>query len=244
MTGRGRPHHRQPAGAPVARWGGGNLGLPGFPGRQPLPSVFIPIRDQELNRDVGLGFAVAWDKPGGFIGREALLAARVPGPPRRQLAQFLLENPEPLLHGGEPILRDSRWFGHRAGAYGHTLGGAVGFGMVEDEAGIPVEVIQGGRFETDIAGTRYPARASVRPLYDPDRPPHQELRTIDERRVGSPTARTAAWCSRAPSRGCGVERCPPNRTDVLARPTGVERADAINIRIPIEGAGAAVDRTA
>jgi hypothetical protein len=28
----------------------------------------------------------------------------------------------------------------------------------------------------------------------------------------------------------------PNRTNVLARPTGVERADAINIRIPIEGA--------
>jgi hypothetical protein len=29
----------------------------------------------------------------------------------------------------------------------------------------------------------------------------------------------------------------PNRTFVLARPTGVERADAINVRIPIEGAG-------
>jgi hypothetical protein len=26
-----------------------------------------------------------------------------------------------------------------------------------------------------------------------------------------------------------------HRTDVLARPTGFERADAINIRIPIEG---------
>jgi hypothetical protein len=28
-----------------------------------------------------------------------------------------------------------------------------------------------------------------------------------------------------------------NRTSVLARPTEFERADAINIRIPIEGAG-------
>jgi 4-methylaminobutanoate oxidase (formaldehyde-forming) len=130
----------------------------------------LDIDNTDTPLDVGLGFAVAWDKPGGFIGREALLAQRHPGPPRRRLAQFLLENPEPLLHGGEPILRDSRWFGHiRAGAYGHTLGGAVGLGMVEDEAGIPVEVIQGGRFEIDIAGTRYPARASVRPLYDPDR---------------------------------------------------------------------------
>jgi hypothetical protein len=35
-----------------------------------------------------------------------------------------------------------------------------------------------------------------------------------------------------------------NRTYVLARPTGVGRADAINIRIPIEGPAAAVNRTA
>ena len=41
--------------------------------------------------------------------------------------------------------------------------------MVEDEAGISVEAIQGGRFEIDIAGSRCPARASLRPLYDPDR---------------------------------------------------------------------------
>jgi 4-methylaminobutanoate oxidase (formaldehyde-forming) len=130
----------------------------------------LDIDNTDTPLDVGLGFAVAWDKPGGFIGREALLARRHAGPPRRRLAQFLLEDPEPLLHGGEPILRDGRWLGHiRAGAYGHTLGGAVGLGMIEEAAGIPVEVIQGGRFEIDIAGSRYPARASLRPLYDPDR---------------------------------------------------------------------------
>jgi 4-methylaminobutanoate oxidase (formaldehyde-forming) len=130
----------------------------------------LDIDNTDTPLDVGLGFAVAWDKPGGFIGREALLARRHAGPPRRRLAQFLLEDPEPLLHGGEPILRDGRWIGHiRAGAYGHTLGGAVGLGMVEEVAGIPMEAIQGGRFEIDIAGSRYPARASFRPLYDPDR---------------------------------------------------------------------------
>jgi len=130
----------------------------------------LDIDNTDTPLDVGLGFAVAWDKPGGFIGREALLARRHAGPPRRRLAQFLLEDPEPLLHGGEPILRNGRWIGHiRAGAYGHTLGGAVGLGMVEEVAGIPMEVIQGGRFEIDIAGSRYLARASIRPLYDPDR---------------------------------------------------------------------------
>ena len=31
------------------------------------------IADEDTPLEAGLGFAVAWDKPGGFIGREALL---------------------------------------------------------------------------------------------------------------------------------------------------------------------------
>ena len=43
----------------------------------------------------------------------------------------------------------------------------------------------------------------------------------------------------------GLELALPERVRwVLARPTGFNRADAINIRIPIEGAGELVDRTA
>lgn len=120
--------------------------------------------------DVGLGFAVAWDKPGGFIGRDALLAQREAGLPKRRLVQFLLEDPEPLLYGLEPILRDGMWAGYnRVGAYGHTLGGAVGLGMVEDEAGIPEEAIERSRWELDVAERAHPARASLRPMYDSDR---------------------------------------------------------------------------
>ena len=130
----------------------------------------LDIDNTDTPLDVGLGFAVAWDKPGGFVGRDALLAARPPGAPRRRLVQLLVEDPEPLLFGGEPVLRDGGRLGYvRAGAYGHTLGGAVGLAMLEDEAGLPVAAIDGVRFEVDVAGTRYPARASIRPMYDPDR---------------------------------------------------------------------------
>jgi 4-methylaminobutanoate oxidase (formaldehyde-forming) len=130
----------------------------------------LDIDNTDTPLDVGLGFAVAWDKPGGFVGREALLAARAPGPPRRRLVQVLVEDPEPLLYGGEPVLRDGDRLGYvRAGAYGHTLGGAVGLAMLEDEAGLPAAAVDGVRFEVDVAGARYPARASIRPLYDPDR---------------------------------------------------------------------------
>jgi glycine cleavage system aminomethyltransferase T/glycine/D-amino acid oxidase-like deaminating enzyme len=130
----------------------------------------LDIDNTDTPLDAGLGFAVAWDKPGGFIGRDALLATRTSGPPKRRLVPIIVEDPEPLMYGGEPVLRDGRWLGYvRAAAYGHTLGGAVGLAMLEDEAGIPADAIVGGRFEIDIAGTHYPARASIRPLYDPDR---------------------------------------------------------------------------
>src|SRR5689334_5077824 len=47
--------------------------------------------------EAGLGFAVALDKPGGFIGREAVLAQKESGPLRRRLVQVLLKDPAPLL---------------------------------------------------------------------------------------------------------------------------------------------------
>jgi 4-methylaminobutanoate oxidase (formaldehyde-forming) len=130
----------------------------------------LDVDNTDTPIDVGLSFAVAWDKPGGFIGREALVKQRAEGPPKRRLVQFLLEDPEPLLFGEEPILRDGKWAGYmRVGAYGHTLVGAVGLGMVEDEAGLAPEDITAGRFEIGVAGRRVAARASLRPMYDPDR---------------------------------------------------------------------------
>ena len=41
--------------------------------------------------EAGLGFAVAWDKPGGFLGRDALLAQREEGI-RRRLVTFVLDD--------------------------------------------------------------------------------------------------------------------------------------------------------
>jgi glycine cleavage system aminomethyltransferase T len=56
----------------------------------------------------------------------------------------------------------------RAASYGHTLGGAVGLAMVSDGQN-PVDAawIAAGEWSVDVAGTRYPAVASLRPLYDP-----------------------------------------------------------------------------
>ena len=62
-----------------------------------------------------------------------------------RLVQFLLDDAEPLLYGEEPILRDGETVGYlRSGAYGHTLGGAVGFGYVENSDGVTKDFIESG----------------------------------------------------------------------------------------------------
>jgi glycine cleavage system T protein len=125
----------------------------------------ITIDDTPL--EAGLGFAVALDKPGGFNGREALLRQREAGTKKR-LVQFLLEDPQPLLYHNEPIWRDGRIAGYvTSGMYGHTLGGAVGLGYVSDPGGVDAAFVKAGSYEIEVAGERIPARASLRPLYDP-----------------------------------------------------------------------------
>jgi 4-methylaminobutanoate oxidase (formaldehyde-forming) len=119
--------------------------------------------------EAGLGFAVDLQKPGGFVGREAVLAQRAAGPLRRRLVQILVRDPEPLLFHAEVVHRDGRAVGYvRAASYGHTLGGAVGLAMI-DGGGEAIDAgwLSRGHWEVDIAGRRYPATASLRPLYDP-----------------------------------------------------------------------------
>ena len=118
--------------------------------------------------EAGLGFAVSWDKPGGFRGREALLRQKEAGI-RRRLVQFVLEDSEPLLFHDEPIWRDNVLVGRVASAmYGHTLGGAVALGWVDGGSETVERAwFQSDGFEVEVAGTRVPARASLRPMYDP-----------------------------------------------------------------------------
>jgi len=117
--------------------------------------------------DAGLAFTCAWTKPEGFIGREALLAAKAQ-PRRRRLVQFLLSDSEPMLYHNEPILLDGKRVGLiTSGMFAHTLGGAAGLGYVSDERGVSDELIASGRFEILIGDRAVPARASLRPLYDP-----------------------------------------------------------------------------
>ena len=53
---------------------------------------------------------------------------------------------EPLLHGEEPM----------------------GFGYVEHAEGVTGDLVRAGGFEIVVAGERFPARASLSSMYDPN----------------------------------------------------------------------------
>jgi len=129
------------------------------------------IGDEDTPLEGGLGFTVAWDKPGGFIGREALLAQRARGTLSKRLVQVMLSDSSeraPLLYHEEPIVRDGRIVGSiKSGAWGHRVGRSIGMGYVSCEAGVTREWLESGRWEIEVACQRYPAAVQLQPWYDP-----------------------------------------------------------------------------
>ena len=104
------------------------------------------------------------DKPGGFLGHKALVEAKAK-PLTRRLVSMVLDDREPLLWGGEALLRDGRPVGDLTSAgYGHSVGASVGLGYVRREDGPAIDAawLDGGKFEVDLAGTRLRAKVALR----------------------------------------------------------------------------------
>lgn len=136
------------------------------------------ITDEDTPLEAGLGFAVKFDKPGGFIGRDALLRQKEElsvsknGVLKKRLVQFALENPEPLLYHNEPIwckqAQHDKIVGDlTSGMYGHTVETCLGMGYVSYEDGVSKDFLESSTFEIEVAGERHRARASLRAFYDP-----------------------------------------------------------------------------
>ena len=135
----------------------------------------VDIDNTDNPLEAGLGFAVAWDKPGGFTGRDALLEARAAGPPRHRVVSLIAEDPATDLFGNEPVFLGSQWVGYvRAAAYGYTVGGAVGLAQVECADGVTGGWLKSGDFRVHTPAGDVPVRLQIAPLYDP-----QRLRILD-----------------------------------------------------------------
>jgi len=125
------------------------------------------ITDQDTPLEAGLGFTIAWDKPGDFTGRAALQAQRME-PRTRRLLQFRLEDPDRLTYHDEPILRNGSLVGRTTSSmWSASQDRCCSMGYVEHSDAITAGWLADGTWEITVAGTRVPASASIRSWYDP-----------------------------------------------------------------------------
>jgi glycine cleavage system aminomethyltransferase T/glycine/D-amino acid oxidase-like deaminating enzyme len=113
--------------------------------------------------EAGLGFCVKLDKPGGFEGRDALLAAKAAGLTRR-LRAIVLDDAGAVVLGSEPVRADGAVLGRvSTGGLGYTLGASIAY------AYLPVELGPGTRVEVDLFGEWVGGTVTAEPLFDPKR---------------------------------------------------------------------------
>jgi 4-methylaminobutanoate oxidase (formaldehyde-forming) len=111
----------------------------------------------------GLGFAVRIDKPGGFIGRDALAAARAGDGPAQRLRCLVLDDPRAVCLGDEPVRVDGTPGGRvTSGGYGHRVQESIAY------AYLPASVEVGARVEVGVFGRWVGAAVAREPRYDPD----------------------------------------------------------------------------
>ena len=116
--------------------------------------------------EAGLSFAVKLNTAIPFQGREALEKQKTGKLTRRLVC--VTAGPDVFLHGRETIYRDGVRVGWlSSGGYGHTVGRAIGYGYVRDDAGVDAAFLSSGAWQLDVAQTRVPCQVHAKPLYDP-----------------------------------------------------------------------------
>jgi aminomethyltransferase len=124
----------------------------------------MPLYGNELGRDVtpfeaGLGRVVKFDKPGEFVGREAL-AARASSGPIRRLVGLTVQSRRIARHG-YPVLADGKACGTvTSGAPSPTLGVPIAMAYLE-----PGADEDDHELAVDVRGTQVPAQLTDLPFY-------------------------------------------------------------------------------
>lgn len=117
--------------------------------------------------EAGLMHAVALDKPGGFLGREALIAKREAGVSKR-LCLFALDDPADWCWGGEGILANGEPAGEISSAgWSTVLGRCVAMGYVRAARNFERAEMLSWSYAIDIAGKIAKAAALSRAPYPP-----------------------------------------------------------------------------
>jgi aminomethyltransferase len=115
----------------------------------------LPLHGHELGPGItplqaGLGWVVAWDKPGGFRGRDALVAERDRGVARR-LRGLTVEGRRPP-RAGQAVLVDGVAVGEvTSGNFSPVLGHGIALAF------LPPDIEIGAKVAIDVRGDAVPA---------------------------------------------------------------------------------------
>ncbi|MBN1207539.1 MAG: glycine cleavage system aminomethyltransferase GcvT [Myxococcaceae bacterium] len=117
------------------------------------------IDDTHTALEAGLGWIVKLDKPGGFIGKEALEQQKAAGVKRR-LVGFELTGSGIPRHG-YPLLKDGQRVGEvTSGTLGPSVKKPIGMGYVPTEL-----AAEGSTFDVEIRGRAVPAKVVKTPFW-------------------------------------------------------------------------------
>ena len=119
------------------------------------------ITPEDNPYEAGLGFAVRLNKGADFIGKEALIKARADGIARR-LRPLLLDEPDAIALGGEPVSVKNQIAGRvTSGGYGYSIDRSIAY------AYLPPACTPGNAVDVQVFGRWVPATVANEPLYDP-----------------------------------------------------------------------------
>ncbi len=125
------------------------------------------ISDEDTPLEAGLGFAVAWQKPGGFTGRDALLAQK-DQPRAKRLIQLRIEDPDLISYHDDPIFRDDTYVGRTTGGmWSHTQDRCLSMAYLNNPAGVDQAWLDSGDWQIEIGTRRRAVTPSIRSFYDP-----------------------------------------------------------------------------
>jgi len=122
----------------------------------------LPLHGHELGPGIsplqaGLGWVVAWDKPGGFRGREALVAERERGVSRR-LRGLTVAGRRPPRADQAVLVGDQPTGVVTSGNFSPVLGHGIALAL------LPPEVGEGEEVAIDLRGDRVPAKVVSTPF--------------------------------------------------------------------------------
>jgi 4-methylaminobutanoate oxidase (formaldehyde-forming) len=117
------------------------------------------ITPDETPYEGGVGFGVKLDKPGGFVGRDALVAAKE----RFRLCCLTLSDPRSVALGNEPVRVGDAIAGRvTTGGYGYTVGRSIAYAYLP-----PEQASAGTEVAVEIFGRWVEGEVAREPLFDP-----------------------------------------------------------------------------